>query len=243
MDLRHFRRHDRVRARIAFTLIELLVVIAIIAILAALLLPALSRAKEHAKRIRSLSNVKQWVYAFVMYSDDNDDYFPYEGNPAALNHASNGEAWYNVATEYASQPSFSSLYLRNQVPLPGENSVFVCPSLRKAPFTPTIARPLFMYSFNNRMDPNGPARFKRSQVTHPSETVTFTENEDEFPSTSGVYTRARHNLRANLGFVDGHAEPIYTNDYRRTVAEDNNSINEYLRPRKVYWYPYSGAPQ
>jgi prepilin-type N-terminal cleavage/methylation domain-containing protein/prepilin-type processing-associated H-X9-DG protein len=66
---RSFRTH-------AFTLVELLVVVAIIAILSAVLLPALAGAKQKAKNMRCLNNLKELGIGCAMYAVDNNDQLP-----------------------------------------------------------------------------------------------------------------------------------------------------------------------
>ena len=64
------------RRAYAFTLIELLVVISIIALMVAILLPALTKAREQAKQIKCLSNTRQIVIGLASYAMDNDGLYP-----------------------------------------------------------------------------------------------------------------------------------------------------------------------
>src|SRR5882757_2484528 len=66
-------RHTRRGQPSGFTLIELLVVIAIIAILAAILFPVFAQARAQARKVSSLSNLKQVDLALIMYSQDYDE--------------------------------------------------------------------------------------------------------------------------------------------------------------------------
>ena len=99
--------------RSGFTLIELLVVVAIIAILAAMLLPALSRARESARRVVCMNNLKQIYIGLRLYIDDFNGFTPYAGMGGVY------EMWWNLLTPYI-----------------GNQKIFKCPSYRgNAQFT------------------------------------------------------------------------------------------------------------
>jgi prepilin-type N-terminal cleavage/methylation domain-containing protein/prepilin-type processing-associated H-X9-DG protein len=88
-----------VKHQVAFTLIELLVVIAIIAILAALLLPALSKAKERARTTQCVNQLRQLGQAMMMYGDDQANQLPAAATGVPWN-STNPVPWMRPLVDY-----------------------------------------------------------------------------------------------------------------------------------------------
>jgi prepilin-type N-terminal cleavage/methylation domain-containing protein/prepilin-type processing-associated H-X9-DG protein len=246
-----------------FTLIELLVVIAIIAILAALLLPALSKARDRAEGISCLNNTRQLALAWQLYADDHEGFLPYNLGMSGSSFRTNINWVNNVMTwNVNSQPldsdntNLATITGASLGLYSGSTSIYHCPSDRALSAIQRAAgwdRRIRSYSMNamvgnagnfsatgvNVNNPTYTQFFKVTQIPRTADIFVFL---DEHPDSidDGYFIdkdakAAAAGYRYNGSFEWLHLPASYHNNSAAfSFADGHSSLHRWLKSTTIY---------
>ena len=200
------RHLARGQGKACFTLIELLVVIAIIAILAAMLLPALSSAREQAK-LSSCGNIlRQTMLAMHSYADAHNEFLPYS-------------AWSQTKTEWWWKKGVLRPFLNGN---DDSHNIWICPSINpndnKADFKIDGS---ITYGMNYDL-----SFYNRGKIAVPDSIITFADTYKAYHPSLTVGSQGvvhlRHNNRASIAMFDGHVDIV-----DKAIDNKNKAFNGY----------------
>jgi prepilin-type N-terminal cleavage/methylation domain-containing protein len=222
--------------RKGFTLVELLVVIGIIALLIAILLPALTRARDQANRTKCMANCRQLMTSVIMYSNENKLWMPF-CNWLSLETTGNNPGWlyaWNTGSDASQFMDPKTIetgliwkYLNNR-------EVYRCPGDNPPPYEPNTTRWLTSYVMNgdtcSQAKVTGLTQYKITRFK--SDSIIIVENDELANVWNDGSNRPdegipqRHGKGGSIAGVDGHVEWILKADMLNQARSGQGSISD-----------------